>query len=103
MCAFVLREPGAVLDQWNTISFMYDYIYACVRHVEVIRHNQYQEINSFGDMSPNAPLVRQVFEDKVLDMLLFLTLRYMKQSDIARNKSIDDDLMISMEQHDAGK
>lgn len=54
-------------------------------------------------MSPNAPLVRQVFEDKVLDMLLFLTLRYMKQSDIARNKSIDDDLMISMEQHDAGK
>lgn len=29
-------------------------------------------------MSPNSPLAAQIIEDKVMDMLIFLTLRYTK-------------------------
>jgi hypothetical protein len=39
-------------------------------------------------VSPNSPLAAQVCEDKVIDMLLFLTFRYMKNFKTWKKKEI---------------
>jgi hypothetical protein len=41
-------------------------------------------------VSPNSPLATQVVEDKVIDMLLFLTFRYIKNFQTWKNKQIQE-------------
>ena len=41
-------------------------------------------------MSPNSPLAAQIIEDKVIDMLIFLTFRYTKVFNEWRNKKLSD-------------
>jgi hypothetical protein len=41
-------------------------------------------------VSPNSPLATQVVEDKVVDMLLFLTFRYIKNFETWKSKQIAD-------------
>jgi hypothetical protein len=38
-------------------------------------------------VSPNAPLAVQIVEDKVIDMLIFLTFRFTKAFDTWKNKA----------------
>lgn len=52
-------------------------------------------INQFRDknysqlrVSPNSPLASQVIEDKVIDMLIFVTLRYLKNFKQWKNKKL---------------
>lgn len=41
-------------------------------------------------VSPNSPLAAQVVEDKVLDMLLFITFRYMKNFKTWKKKELEN-------------
>jgi hypothetical protein len=41
-------------------------------------------------VSPNSPLAAQIIEDKVIDMLIFLTFRYTKVFNEWRSKKLSD-------------
>jgi hypothetical protein len=41
-------------------------------------------------VSPNSPLAAQIIEDRVLDMLIFLTFRYTKAFNESKNKRIQE-------------
>ncbi len=41
-------------------------------------------------VSPNSPLAAQIIEDKVIDMLIFLTFRYTKVFNEWRHKKLND-------------
>jgi hypothetical protein len=41
-------------------------------------------------VSPNSPLAAQIIEDKVIDMLIFLTFRYTKAFNEWRNKRLTE-------------
>jgi len=41
-------------------------------------------------VSPNSPIAAQVIEDKVVDMLLFVTLRYMKNFNVYKQKKLKE-------------
>jgi hypothetical protein len=41
-------------------------------------------------VSPNSPLASQVIEDKIIDMLIFITLRYMKNFKQWKNKKLKE-------------
>ena len=41
-------------------------------------------------VSPNSPLAAQIIEDRVVDMLIFLTFRYTKVFNEYKNKRIKD-------------
>lgn len=48
-------------------------------------------------VSPNSPLAAQVIEDKVIEMLLFLTFRYIKNFNTWKQKQVNDmDMRIQM-------
>lgn len=52
-------------------------------------------------VSPNSPLAAQVVEDKVIDMLLFLCFRYMKNFKTWKKKEIESlDMRIQLLQKD---
>jgi hypothetical protein len=52
-------------------------------------------------VSPNSPLAAQVVDDKVIDMLLFLCFRYMKNFQAWKKKEIDNlNMRIQMLQKD---
>jgi len=46
-------------------------------------------------VSPNSPLASQVIEDKVIDMLIFITLRYMKNFKLWKNKKLKEIEMLT--------
>lgn len=41
-------------------------------------------------VQPNAPVATKIIEDKVIDMLLFLTFRYMKNFESYKKKRIQE-------------
>jgi len=41
-------------------------------------------------VSPNSPLAAQIIDDKVLDMLIFLTFRYTKAFNESKNNRISE-------------
>ena len=41
-------------------------------------------------VSPNSPIAAQVIEDKVVDMLLFVTLRYLKNFNVWKQKKLKE-------------
>ena len=53
-------------------------------------------------VSPNSPLAAQIIEDKVIDMLLFVTFRYIKNFETWKNKQINEcDMRIQMATRDS--
>jgi hypothetical protein len=41
-------------------------------------------------VAPNSPLAAQVIEDKVIDMLLFLTFRFIKHFSVWKQRQINE-------------
>ena len=80
---------------------MFAYTEDCVKHISLLPLDEINDVltesekrkGTIGNLmnkffkkrdpstlrvSPNSPIAAQVIEDKVIDMLIFLTLRYMK-------------------------
>lgn len=111
ICADVLQSPMSIYGHEEAIMQLFAYTEDCVAH---ITNMPIQEINSVLSqkekrrglvnrslnttlktrdtsdwrVSPNSPLAAQVVEDHVVDMLLFLTFRYLKNFEAYKAKRI---------------
>lgn len=107
ICAEALKSPMGVYDhtenilklfirvedaiQYNT-SLPIDELNEVMTEAEKRKGKSRQMIERRGAdssklrVSPNSPLATQVVEDKVIDMLLFLTFRYIKNFQTWKNK-----------------
>ena len=101
VCADALKDPMTLFEREQLILKLFAYTEDCIRHIQTLpieeindvltekekrkglmqatlEQAQKQRDSSTLRVSPNSPVAAQVIEDKVIDMLLFVTFRFMK-------------------------
>lgn len=101
ICADALDDPMSLFDREQLILKLFSYTEDCIRHIQTLPIEEINDVltekekrkglmqsaldqaaknrdSSTLRVSPNSPLAAQVIEDKVIDMLLFITFRFMK-------------------------
>lgn len=113
ICEQAIQNPMSLYDREEIILKLFAYTEDCINHISSM---PIEEINSvltenerrkgilestlktqFKDknfsqlrVSPNSPIAAQVIEDKVVDMLLFVTLRYLKNFNVWKQKKLKE-------------
>jgi len=113
ICQLAIQNPLSLYDKEEIILKMFAYTEDCINHISsmpiddinsVLTENERrkgilaQTLNTqfkgkdFSQLrvSPNSPLAAQVVEDKVLDMLLFITFRYLKNFNTYKQKKLKE-------------
>ena len=110
-----IKTPTQLFNIENDILKMFIWTEECVSHITSLPLDQINEVlteeekrkslmmgsnltksqfqgKDFSQLrvSPNSPLAAQIIEDKVIDMLIFLTFRYTKVFNEWRNKRLSD-------------
>jgi hypothetical protein len=111
MCSMAIKKPTDLFTIENDLLKMFIWTEECVSHITSLPLDQINEVltedekrksvlmgsnltqfkgKDFSQMrvSPNSPLAAQIIEDRVLDMLIFLTFRYTKAFNESKNKRI---------------
>ena len=89
MCALVIKTPNMVLQMERELLYIFEYVDSFVKDISTLPIRNIKNITTksttlrgkkrdFVKVSPNAPLARQIMEDNVIDMIIFLTLQYLK-------------------------
>ena len=101
ICQDTLKDPKSIYEREHLILKMFAYTEDCVKHISLLPLDEINDVltesekrkGTIGNLmnkffkkkdsstlrvSPNSPIAAQIIEDKVIDMLIFLTLRYMK-------------------------
>lgn len=115
MCSIAIKKPTELFTIENDLLKMFIWTEECVSHITSLPLDQINEVltedekrkslmmgsnltkqqfkgKDFSQMrvSPNSPLAAQIIDDKVLDMLIFLTFRYTKAFNESKNKRISE-------------
>ena len=113
MCSMAIKKPTDLFTIENDLLKMFIWTEECVSHITSLPLDQINEVltedekrksvlmgsnltqfkgKDFSKMrvSPNSPLAAQIIEDRVLDMLIFLTFRYTKAFNESKNKRIQE-------------
>jgi len=101
ICADALDNPMTLFDREELILKIFAYTEDCIRHIQTLPIEEINDVltekekrkglmadqldkaaksRDFSTLrvSPNSPVAAQVIEDKVIDMLMFITFRFMK-------------------------
>ena len=101
ICADAIKEPMSLFERESLILKLFAYTEDCVRHISILPIDEINDVltekekrkglmagtlekaarsrdTSTLRVSPNSPLAAQLIEDRVVDMLLFVTFRYLK-------------------------
>jgi len=111
ICEQAIQNPMSLYDRQEIILKLFSYTEDCINHISSMPIDEINQVltenekrkgilestlrNQFRDknysqlrVSPNSPLASQVIEDKVIDMLIFITLRYLKNFKQWKNKKL---------------
>jgi len=112
ICQDALKDPMSIYEREHIILKLFAYTEDCIKHISILPIDEINEVltenekrkgimsnllnkayqnkdTSTLSVSPNTPVAVQVIEDKVIDMLIFLTLRYMKNFHVYKQKKLD--------------
>lgn len=108
LCAETLKSPMNVYDHTENIVKLFLRVEDCIAYNTSLPIDELNQVMTEYEkrkgvtahmaakgvdasklrVSPNSPLAAQVIEDKVIDMLLFLTFRSIKNFHVWKNKEI---------------
>jgi len=114
VCGFAMQSNELLLSVEEQILTLFSYTEECIRHInsmpldlinEVLTEDEKRKaILQTGNpdlfkqkdyskmrVSPNSPLAAQVIEDKIIDMLIFLTLRFFKAFNERKTQIANED------------
>jgi hypothetical protein len=101
ICSDAIENPMSLFEREELILKLFAYTEDCIRHIMTLPIEEINDVLTEKEkrkglmtstleraakqrdtqtlrVSPNSPVAAQVIEDKVIDMLLFVTFRYMK-------------------------
>jgi serine/threonine protein kinase len=115
ICQIAIKNPSHLFNIENDILRLFVWTEECITHITSLPLDQINEVltqeekrkalmmgsslvqsqfkgKDFSQLrvSPNSPLAAQIIEDKVIDMLIFLTFRYTKAFNEWKSKRIHD-------------
>lgn len=112
MCSIAIKTPSTLFNIENDILRMFVLTEECIAHITSLPLDQINDVlteeekrkslmmgsdllfkgKDFSQLrvSPNSPLAAQIIEDRVIDMLIFLTFRYTKVFNEWKGKRISD-------------
>lgn len=114
ICEQAIANPMSLFDRQDIILRLFAYTEDCINHIssmpieeinQVLTENERRKGISNSHLmraqlknqdfsqlrvSPNSPLAARVIEDKVVDMLLFITLRYLKNFSAWKAKKLKE-------------
>lgn len=101
ICSDAIENPMSLFEREELILKLFAYTEDCIKHIMTLPIEEINDVLTEKEkrkglmastleraakqrdtqtlrVSPNSPVAAQVIEDKVIDMLLFITFRYMK-------------------------
>lgn len=106
MCQMAMKTPQQLFTIESDILKLFMWTEECLGHItslpldqinQVLTEEEKRKSGAFKGkdyqqlrVSPNSPLAAQIVEDKVIDMLIFLTFRYTKAFNEWRGKKLAD-------------
>lgn len=115
MCSIAIKNPSHLFTIENDILKLFLWAEECIGHITSLPLDQINQVlteeekrkslqmgsnlikqqfagKDYSQMrvSPNSPLAAQIIEDKVIDMLIFITFRYTKVFNEWKHKRVHD-------------
>ena len=112
MCGIAIKTPELLFDIEPDILKIFAYAEDCIKHISTMPVDLINDVlteeekkkslqksstahlfknKDFSQLrvSPNSPLAAQIIEDKIIDMLIFITLRYFKGFNQWKSKKLE--------------